>query len=68
MDLVLYVLSAVYILLGLGLVAGYWRSKNVGLLMVAVIVGCSVAIALPFMTPWPFLVGGVLGVTLWILV
>jgi hypothetical protein len=59
-HILVYILATLYILLALGLVFAYYRSRHPGTLLMAMAYGLSAGVALGHMHWWPFIVGFVL--------
>ena len=57
MQIAIYVISVVFILLGLGLVFAYTRKRERGLLLMATAYGLSAGAAIALVKAWPLLAG-----------
>lgn len=57
MNIVIYIVSGIFIVLSLGLSLAYYRRRHPGLLLLAAAYGTSASLALYNMHWWPLLVG-----------
>jgi hypothetical protein len=59
-DIVIYIVAALFILLAVGLLFAYLRERQPGTLLMGVTYGTSAGVALALMKWWPLVVGFVL--------
>ena len=64
MNLVIYIVSGLFIVLSLALLFAYYRTRNGGLLLMSLTYGASAGLALTLMHWWPLAAGFVLA---WVL-
>jgi hypothetical protein len=57
MNVVVYFFSALFIVLALALVVGFFRSRHIGSLLMAATYGASATLGLMQMTWWPLALG-----------
>jgi hypothetical protein len=57
MQVLLYVVAAVFGFFSLGLISSFFRSKHLGLLLAAVIFGAAAVAAISLHSWWPLLAG-----------
>jgi uncharacterized protein HemY len=64
MNIVIYVLSGLFLLLTVALLFAYWRSRQPGLVLIATTYGSAAALAILLVEWWPLLAGFLLA---WVL-
>lgn len=64
MSIVIYIVSGLFILLAVGLILAYYRTKHYGLMVMAFTYGAAAGLALSIMHWWPLVAGLVLA---WVL-
>lgn len=57
MNIVIYVISGLFIVLAFALLFSYYRTRHVGLLLMGLTYGIAAALALMIMTWWPLVIG-----------
>ena len=57
MHILIYIFAALFIALGLGVLFAYYRTRQTGLLFMALAYGAAAGAALARMEGWPLLVG-----------
>jgi len=57
MNIVIYVISGLFILLACALLFSWYRTRHLGLLLMGVTYGLAAALALMIMTWWPLAIG-----------
>jgi uncharacterized membrane protein len=60
MDIVIYVFAGLFLLLALGLIFGYFRTRHPGLVLMASCYGTGAVLAVMLMHWWPLVAGFVL--------
>lgn len=60
MEIVIYVVAGLFLLLALGLLFGYYRTRHPGLVLMASCYGTASVLSVMFMHWWPLVAGFVL--------